>query len=126
MIRGRVIAKTGSIVLVRTADGDFKVPYKGELEPGDLVMGEPDDLIRVRAYLSGDYPTPDTEIARLEKRTRNLIDRARAMAALRGFFASRGFVDVETPVRVRAPALEVHLRAIGAGQGHWLITSPEY
>jgi lysyl-tRNA synthetase class 2 len=125
-VRGRVIAKTGGVALVRTADGDFRIPFSGELEPGDLVEGEPGALRRVRAFLSGDYPTPDTEIARLERRTRNLIDRARAMTALRGFFAARGFIDVETPLRVRAPALEVHLAAIPAGDDRWLITSPEY
>jgi lysyl-tRNA synthetase class 2 len=126
MIRGRVIAKLHGAVLVRAADGDYRIPFDGQLEPGDLVEGEPGALRRVRAYLHGDYPTPDTEIARLERRTRNLVDRARGMAALRGFFAARGFVEVETPLRVRAPALEVHLEALPVDPGHWLITSPEY
>ena len=113
-------------MLVRTADGDVMVPFAGELEPGDLVEGERGALRRVRAYLSGDYPTPDTELARLERRKDNLVRRAAALRALRGFFEARGFVEVETPLRVKAPALEVHLRAVPAGEGAWLITSPEY
>jgi len=126
LVRGRVIAKAAGNVLVRTADGDREIPFRGEIEPGDLVEGEPGALRRVRAYLYGDYPTPDTELARLERRRGHLVDRARAMQALRGFFAARGFVEVETPLRVRAPALEVHLTAVPAGEGWWLITSPEY
>ncbi|MBK9031947.1 MAG: EF-P lysine aminoacylase GenX [Myxococcales bacterium] len=47
------------------------------------------------------------------------------MAALREFFASRDFVEVDTPLVVPAPGLEVHLAAIPAGNG-FLITSPEY
>jgi elongation factor P--(R)-beta-lysine ligase len=129
LIRGRVIANAAGKVLVRTAEADVVVEFRGEVEPGDLVVGDPGSpgvLHRVRAYLRGDYPTPDTELARLERRKQNLIDRARAMRALRGFFDARGFVEVETPLRVRAPALEVQLTAVPAGDAHWLITSPEY
>lgn len=67
-----------------------------------------------------------TERDRLAPRLARLGARSRAMAALRGFFAARDFVEVETPLRVRAPALEVHLAAMTAGAGAWLITSPEY
>jgi elongation factor P--(R)-beta-lysine ligase len=125
MIRGRVIAKAGGVLLVRTSDGDVRVQGGEELEPGDIVEGEPGELRRVRAYLMGDYPTPDTELARLERRRDNLVGRARAMRALRGFFEQRGFVEVDTPLLVKAPALEIHLTAIEADDG-WLITSPEF
>jgi lysyl-tRNA synthetase class 2 len=125
-VRGRVVAKAAGKVLVRTAEADVVVEFKGDVEPGDLVVGEAGVLHRVRAYLRGDYPTPDTELARLERRKQNLIDRARALRALRGFFEARGFIEVETPLRVRAPALEVHLAAVPAGADSWLITSPEF
>jgi lysyl-tRNA synthetase class 2 len=83
-------------------------------------------LERVRPYLRGDYPTPDTELARLGRvRLGNLAARSRAMSAVRAFFAARDFVEVETPLRVRAPGLEVHLTAIES-EGSYLITSPEY
>ena len=72
-------------------------------------------------------PGPDTEVARLgRRRIANLEARARILAALRGFFAARGFLEVETPLVVPSPGLEVHLRAVPAGAGQWLITSPEY
>ncbi|MBA3456161.1 MAG: EF-P lysine aminoacylase GenX [Deltaproteobacteria bacterium] len=51
--------------------------------------------------------------------------RAKALAALRGFFAERDFVEVETPLLVPSPGLEIHLEAVPAGTGY-LITSPEY
>ncbi|MCB9563932.1 MAG: EF-P lysine aminoacylase GenX [Kofleriaceae bacterium] len=117
----------GALALVRTEAGDVKVPCGGDVEPGDLVERRPGEpLRRVRAYLSGDYPTPDTELARLDRRRKHLVERSRALAAIRGLFAARDFVEVETPLRVRAPALEVQLHAVPAGDGEWLITSPEY
>lgn len=50
--------------------------------------------------------------------------RSRLLHALRSFFHERGFVEVETPVRLAAPALELHIDAEPAGD-HWLRTSPE-
>jgi lysyl-tRNA synthetase class 2 len=44
---------------------------------------------------------------------------------VRAFFAARDFVEVETPLLVPSPGLEIHLDAVRAGDG-WLITSPEY
>jgi elongation factor P--(R)-beta-lysine ligase len=51
--------------------------------------------------------------------------RARALAKLREVFAARGFLEVETPLLVPSPGLEIHLEAVKAGAGY-LITSPEY
>jgi len=125
MIRGRVIAKRDGVAVVRTVDGEVEVTSDG-IEPGDLVEGDVDGLRTVRAYRAGDYPGPETELVRLEPRRRNLVRRAQAMRALRGFFDARAFVEVDTPLLVRAPALEVHLAAVPAGEGGWLITSPEF
>jgi lysyl-tRNA synthetase class 2 len=52
--------------------------------------------------------------------------RAGIRRAVRGWFDGQGFVEVETPARVRSPGQEVHLDAVPAGEGAWLITSPEY
>jgi lysyl-tRNA synthetase class 2 len=73
-----------------------------------------------------------------------LAERARIVAGVRRFFESRCFVEVQTPVLVPSPGLDVHLDAFeaaragvperseaagttpGAEPARYLITSPEY
>ena len=62
---------------------------------------------------------------RLALRRPALEARARIRSALRRWFDDQGFLEVETPARVRSPGQEVHLDAIPSGD-RWLITSPEY
>jgi elongation factor P--(R)-beta-lysine ligase len=50
--------------------------------------------------------------------------RARILRAIRQFFAAREFLEVETPVRLRAPAPEIHIDAEPSGD-RFLRTSPE-
>lgn len=50
--------------------------------------------------------------------------RARLIQAVRRFFLEDGFLEVETPVRIPAPAPETHIDAIPA-EGGFLQTSPE-
>lgn len=55
---------------------------------------------------------------------RHLQARARALGAVREYFAREQFLEVETPLRVPAPGVDLHLDAIPAHAGY-LITSPE-
>ncbi len=50
--------------------------------------------------------------------------RARVLQVIRQFFAAREFLEVETPVRLRAPAPEIHMDAEPSGD-RFLRTSPE-
>ena len=56
--------------------------------------------------------------------THNLQIRSKALQAIRGFFHSRSYIEVETPVRIPTPALETHIDS-PASEGGWLRTSPE-
>jgi elongation factor P--(R)-beta-lysine ligase len=121
-VRGRILAVDGELAILRGERGDARVHARPGWRPGDLVDGE----IVVRAFGGGDYPAPATEVARLSRpRLAQLQARAAALAALRRFFAERDFVEVETPLLVPSPGLELHLDAVAAGGGY-LITSPEY
>lgn len=120
--RGRVLAVNAGIAIIRSEHGETTVPAQPGWRAGDLV----DDLAVVRAFDDGDYPGPATEVARLPRpRLEALHARAKALSALRAFFAAREFVEVETPLLVPSPGLEIHLDAVKAGDGY-LITSPEY
>ena len=50
--------------------------------------------------------------------------RSGILQAIRAFFIGREYIEVETPVRLPAPALELHIDAEPAGDA-WLRTSPE-
>jgi lysyl-tRNA synthetase class 2 len=134
--RGRVLAVDNHIAVLRGERGDARVPADPAWRPGDLVElpagaeagggAEGGPARRVRAYDGPPYPGPGTEVARLPRaRMARLEERGRALAALRAFFADAGFLEVETPLLVPSPGLEIHLEAVPAGAGY-LITSPEY
>ncbi len=54
----------------------------------------------------------------------NLERRARTIHAVRDFFCDSGFMEIETPLRIPAPAPEIHIDAQESGE--WFLqTSPE-
>lgn len=124
-VRGRVLAIDGEHAIVRGERADVRVAAPPHWRAGDLVdVAGGRDV--VRAWSGGDYPGPGSEVARLPRpRLDAIAARARALAALRRFFAARDFLEVETPLLVPSPGLEIHLDAVPAGGGY-LITSPEY
>jgi lysyl-tRNA synthetase class 2 len=72
---------------------------------------------------------------RLAARRANLLVRGRVLAALRGFFAAAGYVEVDTPALQVSPGLEPHLQACatvlhdprdGTARPRYLHTSPEF
>ena len=54
-----------------------------------------------------------------------LVERARIVRAIRAFFDGRGFVEVETAVRIPAPAPEEHIDCPPCRDGGYLRASPE-
>ncbi|MCQ2397149.1 MAG: EF-P lysine aminoacylase GenX [Lentisphaeria bacterium] len=65
------------------------------------------------------------DIARLRELQDNLRSRNKMMAALRRWFDKEDFLEVESPVRIPAPALEDYIDAVESGPSKWLRTSPE-
>lgn len=61
---------------------------------------------------------------RLARRQKTLQQRARIIQGIRIFFIDRGYLEVETPHRIPAPAPEPHIDAISS-DGWFLHTSPE-
>jgi len=60
----------------------------------------------------------------LARRKTALEQRARIIRKIRQFFSERGYLEVETPHRIPAPAPESHIDAVPSGQ--WFLhTSPE-
>jgi lysyl-tRNA synthetase class 2 len=54
----------------------------------------------------------------------NLILRSKLLSLIRKFFDARGFIEVESPVRILAPAPEPHIDCPACGKG-FLRASPE-
>lgn len=64
------------------------------------------------------------DIARLEALRPRLEWRAQIIASIRNFFLPSGFLEIETPVRIKAPAPEAYIDALTSGN-YFLRTSPE-
>jgi lysyl-tRNA synthetase class 2 len=58
------------------------------------------------------------------QRKNALLDRSRIITIIRRFFEDRGFLDIETPCRIPAPAPEPYIDALPSGEWY-LQTSPE-
>ena len=79
-------------------------------------------------------PTPWWRPDRFAQKRPFLAARQRILAALRNFFAARGFAEVETPALQISPGLEPHLKAFateietpaGRRRRLYLHTSPEF
>jgi lysyl-tRNA synthetase class 2 len=54
----------------------------------------------------------------------NLRLRARIIQAVRSFFIERTYLEIDTPIRIPAPAPEAHIEAV-ASEEYFLQTSPE-
>lgn len=64
------------------------------------------------------------DLERLRRLRPALTVRSRCLQEIRSFFWQREFLEVETPVRLCAPAMELHINAETSGN-HYLRTSPE-
>ncbi len=63
-------------------------------------------------------------VYRQQKIKKNLMIRAQIVQIIRRFFIDHDYLEVETPVRIPAPAPEAHIDAVASGDWY-LQTSPE-
>jgi lysyl-tRNA synthetase class 2 len=130
---GRVLAAEPGRLVV--ADAFRRVNVTGEslvAEAGELVVvaGRVVRGAVVDATLVERHPAPlprgDGMLQRFcfAGTGERLATRARVLAEIRAFFADEAFVEVQTPVRVRAPGVDAHVEAVKSG-GRYLVTSPE-
>jgi lysyl-tRNA synthetase class 2 len=113
------------VTLVSAADplpttGDLAI-VEGRMTDGALI-----DARIVRIISSSDGPMVETGRLHLEGVAHNLARRAAVMADVRRFFDARAYLEVETPLMVPSPGLDLHLDAFEVDGGAYLITSPEY
>jgi lysyl-tRNA synthetase class 2 len=88
----------------------------------------------IKKGMNSSQTPPAWHPERLARRRPYLKARAKIQAALRGWFAAQGFVEVETPALQVSPGMEPHLQAFatelkdgaGAGAPRYLHTSPEF
>ena len=133
-VAGRVVAVRGAECDLADALGSMRIALSAapKLCAGDLIVVEgryEGEVLRDAELLERTAcaePRGDGDFARFAWQgvAKNLSARARALGAVRAYFAQERFLEVETPLRVPAPGVDLHLDAIPAAGGY-LITSPE-
>jgi len=104
-----------------------------------LVQGEIQILADCEDFYISPQASPNYKKMAIDESFRStLLKRSRVVAAIREFFAARGFADVETPCLVRLPGMEPYLDVFKTrfeadfsadqklNEDMYLITSPEY
>lgn len=83
------------------------------------------DKVMPATGAQGADPAPNTLPHRRQSQIqRNMVIRHRLTAAIRAFFDSRDYLEVETPLRIPAPAPEAHIDPVPSADWY-LQTSPE-
>ena len=134
---GRIVAQRTDAALLRDETGIARlqvetsellnalVTARGRWDGSTVAVTHFDVVGRARVE-----PRELSELARRDNlKHERLRARARIMTAVRAFFDARGFLEVETPIVVPSPGLDVHLDApevTTPGGTLFLATSPEY
>lgn len=134
-VAGRVVERSGRELWVADAYASLPVQLvrTTPVETPDLVVveGRMKGAMLVQARLIERHPPSAPQASGEWSRLlwqglgQRLRMRARALGVVRAYFAEQGFVEVETPLRVPSPGLDLHVDAFEAS-GRYLITSPEY
>jgi lysyl-tRNA synthetase class 2 len=147
MLHGRVLDVAGDRLILLVDGTPHLLTLSDPGAPpvaGDFVALEAHDhkvsaWTRLGSSQCRPFPPAGSDLWRLQRDGarlhRNLVKRAVLIDGVRAFFRERGFTEVETPLVVDSPGVEVHLDPVpvevserpGAPPARrWLITSPEY
>jgi len=131
-VAGRVVRKEAGAVWIADAFATLRITGAVDADPGDLVVvsiaRRADQLVTtalVERHRSVTFVRGEQDRFIRDGIGENLRTRARAIEIVRSFFATRRFLEVDTPIWVPSPGLDLHLDAVEA-TGGYLITSPEY
>jgi lysyl-tRNA synthetase class 2 len=131
-LSGRVTEVSDARFRVSDAFAGVDVHGRAEVEVGDLLVlsvRKDSSRIELLAILERHRPMgglgAETRRFGAEKIAENVRARSNIFSTLRAYFARERFVEVDTPVLVPSPGLDLHLDAVAA-DGGYLITSPEY
>lgn len=135
-IGGRIVWCANSEAVLADALGSLRVCFRGE-DASSFAVGDLAVFTVVRSseqfhVASIDYherfpePHHDDEWSRCagSGKGRRLVQRAQIRSAVREWFASEGFLEVETSTLLEAPGLDSDVDPVAAESG-WLVTSPE-
>ena len=132
---GRVISvtSTGSNLTLVLADAIESHEVEGVCPMG--FSPRPGDLLTLRVPLTtapeiaqlcaGEYYSKGEFTRSAQGLGRRLNARANAKTVVREHMRSQGFLEVETPLRVKSPGTDIYIDPCEARDG-WLITSPEF
>ena len=136
-VAGRVVAQTESAALMRDESGIARLTVAAPVALNALATarGRWDGAAIVVERFEVLHQ-PRTELHELSalargdnRKQQRLYARARILRSARDFFDTRGFLEIETPLVVPSPGLDLHLDApvVTTRDGErYLITSPEY
>lgn len=141
-VGARVVAVEPGRALLADATGTLEARIAGDPAPlGAWVLADgrwtgavlEGARCEVRSVPAAPFPVPGGEHLRLHANGGRVLANLRARAAIvrcvRAWFDERAFLEVETPLAVPSPGLDLHLSAIeavGFRERRYLITSPEY
>jgi lysyl-tRNA synthetase class 2 len=136
-VAGRIVAQWEDAALLRDESGIVRLLVTAPMALNALAFARGQwngTAVEVTEFELIRQPTGEarelTELAKQDNlKQRRLFARARVASVVREFFDARGFLEVETPLVVPSPGLDVHLDAVSvqtrAGE-RFLSTSPEY
>ena len=136
-VAGRIVAQSGQAALLRDESGIARLLVVAPLALNAIALARgvwDGHALAVASFeilqRALDETRELTELARDDNaKQKRLVARARLLREVRAFFDQQGFLEVETPLVVPSPGLDVFLDALSVHSStgeRYLITSPEY